>query len=1067
MQTLIAYKYNQGFARFCAVKYTSDVNDLDNSFMHLTNVSIQKYGEDYNENNGGKWSLRNLILYLQATRGHAVTAKLLDDIDSIFVHSLRAVQHLMTNDRHCFECYGYDIIIDADLRPWLIEVNASPSLSATTSSDRLMKHCLINDILGIVVPEDFPEQTDSLAARPPSKKSGDIEASRRKANTMSESHRKRQRERDVVAPSSPQRDDDDDDMFGFGVGSTSNANVNNNNDDNELLDDEDALEANEIDELEDLPDDELLDEPEDGVDLFGSDIEKDYKQNPELDRFDERDIDDEDYDEMDPEARLIAEERMRRRDREQARREGRLPAAFLDDDDEDMDRPTRARRRRRNELQSDMDFDDAEASNALSAEALAEVRGPIAEYVNLPGPRQTIRTNGESLEVSFEHLQATSANLAILLTNCPTEMLKIFDDVAFDVVLSGFEHYHNIKEEIHVRITDLPIADSLRGLRQSDLNTLIRVSGVVTRRTGVFPQLKHVKFNCGKCGDVIGPFVQDSVSEIKIQNCPQCQSKGPFTMNDGTVYRNFQKITLQECPGAMTAGRLPRHKDVILLWDLVDSVRPGEEIEVTGIYRNNYDSGLNSKHGFPVFATIIEANSISKKEDIFATFRLTEDDQRQIRALARDERISQRIIKSIAPSIYGHEDIKTALALAMFGGVAKNPQGKHRLRGDINVLLLGDPGTAKSQFLKYVEKTSRRAVYTTGQGASAVGLTASVHKDHVTREWTLEGGALVMADKGVCLIDEFDKMNDKDRTSIHEAMEQQSISISKAGIVTSLQARCAVIAAANPIRGRYNPQIPFSMNVELTEPILSRFDVLCVVRDLPDPVVDEHLARFVANSHMRSHPAADPKDLQMQQLSWQDDPDIISQDLLRKYIVYARDKVHPIIPDVDKDKIASLYSELRRESLIGGSIPITVRYLESMVRMAEAFAKMHLRDHVRQDDVDKAIAVMIRSFVGAQKHSIKMQLQRTFDRYLAYDRDNYDLLNHILSELVSDNIKYYYYNNDEMPTDVEIELEDFESKARELGIHDVRDYLQSNIFKKSFTFDPANKVITKTLDSRV
>ncbi|KAJ3281463.1 putative tubulin polyglutamylase ttll1 [Borealophlyctis nickersoniae] len=154
---LIAYKYTQGFARFCAVKYTSEVSELDNNFMHLTNVSIQKYGDDYNENNGGKWSLRNLILYLEATRGKTVTSKLLDEIDSIFVHSLRAVQNVMTNDKHCFECYGYDIIIDSELRPWLIEVNASPSLSATTVSDRLMKHCLISDIINIVVPDDFPE----------------------------------------------------------------------------------------------------------------------------------------------------------------------------------------------------------------------------------------------------------------------------------------------------------------------------------------------------------------------------------------------------------------------------------------------------------------------------------------------------------------------------------------------------------------------------------------------------------------------------------------------------------------------------------------------------------------------------------------------------------------------------------------------------------------------------------------------------------------------------------------------------------------------------------------------
>ena len=279
--------------------------------------------------------------------------------------------------------------------------------------------------------------------------------------------------------------------------------------------------------------------------------------------------------------------------------------------------------------------------------------------------------------------------------------------------------------------------------------------------------------------------------------------------------------------------------------------------EVTGVYRNNFDASLNSKNGFPVFSTIIEANHVNKKEDLFAAFGLTEEDEKEMRNLARDPRIRKRIIKSIAPSIYGHEDIKTAIALSLFGGVPKDINHKHRIRGDINVLLLGDPGTAKSQFLKYVEKTAHRSVFATGQGASAVGLTASVRKDPITREWTLEGGALVLADKGTCLIDEFDKMNDADRTSIHEAMEQQSISISKAGIVTSLQARCAIVAAANPTRGRYNPTIPFQQNVELTEPILSRFDVLCVVKDNVDPVMDELLARFVVGSHLRSHPKFD------------------------------------------------------------------------------------------------------------------------------------------------------------------------------------------------------------------
>ena len=211
-------------------------------------------------------------------------------------------------------------------------------------------------------------------------------------------------------------------------------------------------------------------------------------------------------------------------------------------------------------------------------------------------------------------------------------------------------------------------------------------------------------------------------------------------------------------------------------------------------------------------------------------------------------------MNSIAPSIYGYPFIKKALALAMFGGEAKDVGGKHRIRGDINVLLLGDPGTAKSQFLKYVEQVFHRVVYTTGKGASAVGLTAGVHKDPISGEWVLEGGALVLADKGICLIDEFDKMNDADRTSIHEAMEQQSISISKAGIVTSLQARCSVIAAANPIGGVYKPSLNFNDNVDLTDPILSRFDILTVVRDEADDLKDDTLATFVINSHMKNHP---------------------------------------------------------------------------------------------------------------------------------------------------------------------------------------------------------------------
>lgn len=625
-------------------------------------------------------------------------------------------------------------------------------------------------------------------------------------------------------------------------------------------------------------------------------------------------------------------------------------------------------------------------------------------------------------------------------------MLSIFDEVALNAILVYYPSYERIHSEVHVRITDLPLSSSLRDLRRSNLNNLVRVTGVVTRRTGVFPQLKYVKFDCRKCGAVLGPFYQDATKEVRISYCPNCESKGPFSVNsEQTIYRNYQKMTLQESPGSVPPGRLPRHREVVLLWDLIDSAKPGEEIEVTGIYRNNFDASLNSKNGFPVFSTIIEANHINKKEDQFAAFRLTEEDEKEIRALARDDRIRKRIIKSIAPSIYGHEDIKTAIALSLFGGVPKDINRKHRIRGDINVLLLGDPGTAKSQFLKYVEKTAHRSVFATGQGASAVGLTASVRRDPVTREWTLEGGALVLADKGTCLIDEFDKMNDADRTSIHEAMEQQSISISKAGIVTTLQARCAIIAAANPIRGRYNPTIPFQQNVELTEPILSRFDVLCVVKDTVDPVQDELLARFVVGSHLRSHPKFDADKDEME-VGTTLDADLIPQDTLRKYIMYAREKVRPKLYDMDQEKLSRLFADLRRESLATGSYPITVRHLESMIRMAEASAKMALREYVRADDIDLAISVAVGSFVSAQKMSIKKTLERGFRKYLTQARDHEELLSFLLGQIVKEKVRLFQVQRHQQPDAVTVKVSELDERAKEHDIYDTAPFLRSKLF---------------------
>uniref|UniRef100_A0A3B4BBU2 DNA replication licensing factor MCM2 n=1 Tax=Periophthalmus magnuspinnatus TaxID=409849 RepID=A0A3B4BBU2_9GOBI len=833
----------------------------------------------------------------------------------------------------------------------------------------------------------------------------------------------------------------------------------------------------------------------DGEELIGDGMERDYRAIPALDQYEAEglDLDDEDLSELSPGARAAAEEAMRRRDREQGL-SGRLRRGLLyDSEDEDDERPA-ARRRRLAERAAEGVTEGEDEEMIESIENLEDMKGhTVREWVSMAAPRLEIynrfknflrthvdenghnvfkekisdmcKENKESLVVNYEDLAAREHVLAYFLPEAPTEMLKIFDEAAKEVVLAMYPKYDRIAHEIHVRICNLPLVEEIRSLRQLHLNQLIRTSGVVSSCTGVLPQLGMVKYNCSKCNFVLGPFFQSQNQEVKPGSCPECQSQGPFEINmEQTVYQNYQRITIQESPGKVAAGRLPRSKDAILLADLVDSCKPGDEIELTGIYHNNYDGSLNVANGFPVFATVILANHITRRDEGVAVAELTDEDVKAIVALSKDERIGERIFASMGPSIYGHEDIKRALALSLFGGEPKNPGGKHKVRGDINVLLCGDPGTAKSQFLKYVEKIASRAVFTTGQGASAVGLTAYVQRHPVSREWTLEAGALVLADRGVCLIDEFDKMNDADRTSIHEAMEQQSISISKAGIVTSLQARCTVIAAANPIGGRYDPSLTFAENVDLTEPIVSRFDVLCVVRDTVDPVQDEMLARFVVGSHIKHHPGNKEAGAALEEVVLPNFSDVpaIPQELLRKYIIYAKERIHPKLNQMDQDKVARIYSDLRKESMATGSIPITVRHIESMIRMAEAHAKMHLRDYVVEDDVNMAIRVMLESFIDTQKFSVMRSMRKTFARYLAFRRDNNELLLFILKQLVAEQAAYqrnrYGVQNDA----IEVSEKDLQEKARQINIHNLSAFYDSDLFRSNkFSHDLKKKLIVQ------
>ncbi|XP_078485741.1 DNA replication licensing factor mcm2 [Ciona intestinalis] len=827
-----------------------------------------------------------------------------------------------------------------------------------------------------------------------------------------------------------------------------------------------------------------------GEELFGDRMERDYRAIPELDVYDANVMDDDDYDALSPSARAEVDRLLKKRDREEALGKGRIrPGLLYESDEEDGERPSRRRRMAERAAEGGEEDEMIE-----SIENLEDTKGhSVDEWVVMQAPRleiynrfknflrttvnskgnnifkekiqQMVEENKESLIVDYNLLASSHEVLAFFLPEAPTEMLQIFDEAAKNVVLSMFPKYENIAKEIHVRISELPLIEDIRSLRQLHLNQLIRTSGVVNSCTTILPQLRLVKYDCPKCNYILGPYFQNQNQEVKPGACPECQSYGPFEINmEHTVYQNYQRISIQESPGKIAAGRLPRSKDAILLADLVDTCHPGDEVEITGIYTNNYSGSLNTKNGFPVFSTVIMANYVERNDDKLAASALTDEDVRTIVALSKDERIGERIIQSIAPSIYGYEYIKCAIALAMFGGVAKNPGGKHKIRGDINILVCGDPGTAKSQFLKYVEKTANRAVFSTGQGASAVGLTAYVQRHPVTKEWTLEAGALVLADKGVCLIDEFDKMNDADRTSIHEAMEQQSISISKAGIITSLQARCCVIAAANPIGGRYDPSLTFADNVDLSEPILSRFDVLCVVKDQVDTLRDELLARFVVRSHRKHHPSAAGLDGEPLPDLNPSNIEKIPQELLKKYIIYAKEKVDPKLHQVDQDKIAKMYSELRRESMATGSIPITVRHIESIIRLAEAHARMHLRSHVNSEDVNTAIRITLESFVETQKFSIMRSMKRTFSRFLNYKKGNNELLLCILRQLVSDQRRFQKNRFGEVQDYALIPEKELSEKAKAINIHNLSEFYQSQPFKSNrFSFDAKKKVITQMI----
>lgn len=800
-------------------------------------------------------------------------------------------------------------------------------------------------------------------------------------------------------------------------------------------------------------------EDDNGEDLFGENMARDYEVRPELDVYDPSMIDDGEHDGMSIADRRAAERAMDERDiQEERERRRRQPEASprrypvsefaspnpsSDIEPSEFGGETSARRKRRRTAnvepdtpgepaaeEADNEEDVPEAYYDLTHEDLgagAQIEKRLetkisrcfqqfllkftAEGQTEPKYPDMIRRMGEEhqrhLDISFLHLQQWSAPLALWVAEHPVHILPILNRSLMSEAERKFGTYKLMtakeEDELRVAIHSFPIREPIRELCTKHISKLVHVHGVATKRSGVFNQVKKLYVRCAKCNYPSGPFEVSDEKELKPGSCIECQSKGPWRVDrQKTIYQNFQRITLQESPSSVEPGKMPRSKEVLITGDHVDTIRPGDELHLTGVYKCLHDAATNARTCFPVYRTLLEAVHVHRRGDV-KMVQITDDQQQLILELAKSPNIRERFIASMAPSIYGMWHVKTAIALSMMSGQPKITAGKHRIRGDINTLIVGDPGLAKSQFLKYVEQTFPRAVYTTGKGASAVGLTAAVTRDE-HGEWCLEGGAMVLADDGICLIDEFDKMNDQDRTSIHEAMEQQSISISKAGIVASLQARCAVIAVANPTEGRYDPQRTFAQNVNLSDPILSRFDMLCVLKDESDAVQDARLADHVVCSHRRSHPEANTDDKMLKPKSQKVNTDIqpIDQELLQKYIVYARQRVQPKVADIDREKLANFYKEIRAEAFRSGGAPMTARHIDSIVRLAEANARIELRQHVLPKDLDNAISVMLESFIQSQKHQVAEELRLKFRRYIAQGTPVSDQFMVLLQKLFKD-----------------------------------------------------------------
>lgn len=592
------------------------------------------------------------------------------------------------------------------------------------------------------------------------------------------------------------------------------------------------------------------------------------------------------------------------------------------------------------------DMDEAKLDWQQSEEPRPLYLTKLEEILHVP--------NEPYLTLNCAHLKEFNPVLYKQLVTNPTEVIQIFDMGANEVFQDRFSE-HNDSIIISVRPFNIDQTGSIRGLNPADINKLITISGMVTRCSPIIPEMIKAFFKCTVCL-FTREIMLESGTVPEPHVCTVCNSKFSFQMiHNRSKFIDRQLVKLQESPDDMPAGQTPSTISLVACADQVDKVSPGDRVFVTGIYRAKQVRLMpRARKIKATWRVTIDVIHFRKKKsgrlhDESLNLRLDPERADRLKELSKDPFIYERLANSLCPSIFKHEDVKKGVLLQLFAGTIKEAPGRHtdpklrHFRAEINILLCGDPGTSKSQILQCIYKLVPRGQYTSGKGSSAVGLTAYVTRDVDTKQLVLQTGALVMCDGGICCIDEFDKMSEATRSVLHEVMEQQTLSIAKAGIVCQLNARTSVLAAANPVESKWDPKKTIIDNVKMPDTLLSRFDLIFLLLDPDNTTYDSELARHLIGVYYgREDETAD---------------DSISHDLMKDYIAYARCNIHPKLTDDSVVRLQAEYKKLREPSNKHGKgrIPAYPRNLESLIRLSEGHAKMRFSSTVEPEDVAEAV----------------------------------------------------------------------------------------------------------------